>query len=86
MADKLVFTTKEGDWQIYTTDRYTKIAHGQSLKSNVYAYHAECEDITPEEYGSVNCWHSLDITQRCILCRDPVPDDIQTLVFLYMMR
>ena len=89
-VDTLVFTTDACDWMIYTTtNKYTNVGrgqHGQRHTSQVYSYHAECEEITSEEHDPVNCWHKFDRHQHCILCNDPVPEEIQTLIYLYMMR
>ena len=54
-----------------------------------YAHHQGCID-DDGTYGSaaatadpVNCWHTGDSCQRCILCNTDVPKEIQTLIVLY---
>ncbi len=55
-----------------------------------YAHHQGCIDDDDGTYGEppesaepVNCWHTGDSCQRCILCNADVPVGIQALIVMY---
>ena len=72
------------EWAIY------KNIDGNT-KYTVFAHHKSCNRATTKmrkkpskETGSaMNSWWVEDFLQKCILCDEAVPDEIQALVMLY---
>ncbi len=75
--------TKDG-WSIYPSQYLRAGERGQIV---AYAHHQGCPEhrgYSDEDTGDpTNCWHTGDWKQRCILCKEAVPDGIQALVVLY---
>ncbi len=85
MDDKSRLLFTKDDWSIYAFSHALRRYTGHI---SAYAYHNGCMEMKDvQDYGKpVNCWHTGDLNQRCILCSVAVPDDIQTLVVLVSWR